>query len=460
MVYWSIGNASSSPAPRNIRWGFLALLLMFMAACSTSKELPSQDLAVLGDLTSETSAGLNIMREDSPGFDADQDVMRFDFCPRPASDTANLRNGAWLAYMASNQYSHLSSFAPNLLELGFGSDGDLFWPVCYRDLKQLRGLEAAQAIPRPIDANVVNGWGVCARDWYETRFLKPGNAPPPGIASAFEHYLVQETSPDSSLQFFTGGSFSANGKSFETGSTQMVWAQHASLPVVVVAFRGTEPSSLKDIAADAMIWKKPLSDHGWTDGWGSVHTGFMRAFLSVTEAVNPTTGRNTDAMVLEKLKEIEGGGDGECTDEHPCMWVTGHSLGAALATLFTSRVLSEMDNGKRWNLKGLYTFGSPRVGNRQFRERFDKAARENGVTVVRFRNEDDIVTRVPRFLYEHVDRLGLLPKRLGTVLFGVEIDEPLIGRAADHEMAKYYTKVKDALDNPENAQLNACLVGG
>ncbi|MCX5893209.1 MAG: lipase family protein, partial [Deltaproteobacteria bacterium] len=61
------------------------------------------------------------------------------------------------------------------------------------------------------------------------------------------------------------------------------------------------------------------------------------------------------------------------------VWFTGHSLGAALATLAASRY------GK---VRGLYTFGSPRVGDLDFKQAFL-------VPTYRFVNHDDLVTRVP-----------------------------------------------------------------
>src|SRR5262249_54451343 len=64
------------------------------------------------------------------------------------------------------------------------------------------------------------------------------------------------------------------------------------------------------------------------------------------------------------------------------VWLTGHSLGAALATLAAARWAA----GHR--VQGLYTFGSPRVGNAAF------AATVPG-PCYRFVNNNDVVTRLP-----------------------------------------------------------------
>ena len=62
------------------------------------------------------------------------------------------------------------------------------------------------------------------------------------------------------------------------------------------------------------------------------------------------------------------------------LWITGHSLGGAMATLCASRL--EEKNPK------LYTYGSPRVGGKEFCQGMD-------VPHWRFVNNNDVVTKVP-----------------------------------------------------------------
>jgi len=101
-------------------------------------------------------------------------------------------------------------------------------------------------------------------------------------------------------------------------------------------------------------WRGTSSSDGWaTDldagrialNWSSsscegceVEKGFNKGYL----AVRPT--------LLENLKSYG------CTD----VTLTGHSLGAALATL------SAWDLGSTYNVLDVYNFGSPRVGNKAF----------------------------------------------------------------------------------------------
>jgi predicted lipase len=80
--------------------------------------------------------------------------------------------------------------------------------------------------------------------------------------------------------------------------------------------------------------------------------------------------------------------------------VTGHSLGAALATLFV------MENAARqtFEIETLCTFASPRVGNLEFARRFDQLP----VNSWRIVNSLDVVPRLPPHIpivleYDHVD---------------------------------------------------------
>ena len=49
------------------------------------------------------------------------------------------------------------------------------------------------------------------------------------------------------------------------------------------------------------------------------------------------------------------------------LWITVHSLGAALATLAVAKLRLEKDEP----VNGLYTFGQPRTGDRDFAKNFN-----------------------------------------------------------------------------------------
>lgn len=142
---------------------------------------------------------------------------------------------------------------------------------------------------------------------------------------------------------------------------------------IVVAFRGTQITRPEDISTDLMFLPVagPYS--------GQVHSGFFYAL----NAVWPDVER---AIALSRT--------------HPkSLWFTGHSLGAALATLAVAK-LRDIDTP----VEGLYTFGQPRTGDRVFARNFNC---DFGKYAFRFVNNNDVVTRIPprELQYSHVGKL-------------------------------------------------------
>jgi hypothetical protein len=186
---------------------------------------------------------------------------------------------------------------------------------------------------------------------------------------------------------------------------------------LIFTFRGTEVNEFADIKADLKFRRVPVtSDHEA----GTVHRGFKSALDVLWDAV------------LEDYNRL-------CEGRHVVF--TGHSLGAAIATLAMSR----LDNYDA----ELYTYGSPRVGDSDFKAvfnfRFDK--------VYRFRNHNDIVTRHPMSFwnYRHVglwfyfDGDGVMVtnpsfwhrlKQFGSGMFEGFMDKK-IDSFADHSVSNY-----------------------
>ena len=137
-----------------------------------------------------------------------------------------------------------------------------------------------------------------------------------------------------------------------------------SMPdAIVLAFRGTQVddfwSSVLDFIVDAQFLPVPDS-HG-----DLVHAGFLAALGEVW----PKTVAHLRAEQARQPRPL---------------WITGHSLGAALATLAAN--LCGDDPSLR--LQGVYTFGSPRAGDAGF-------GASIRVPVFRFRNDSDLVPHIP-----------------------------------------------------------------
>lgn len=138
---------------------------------------------------------------------------------------------------------------------------------------------------------------------------------------------------------------------------------------IILAFRGTEPKKIRDWMSDARIVQV-------SGPFGKVHKGFDRALRAVWSQVQDTIASYRDRA--------------------QSLWITGHSLGGALA-LLAMAYLRDEDRP----VYGLYTFGQPRVGNREFERTFNQDCR--GICF-RFVNNNDVVTRVPlrAMNYSHV----------------------------------------------------------
>ena len=146
----------------------------------------------------------------------------------------------------------------------------------------------------------------------------------------------------------------------DSGDTQMFLAMDRD--VMLVAFRGTEASDVADWITDADI---SLVD-GPLDG--QVHEGFYDALADVWQVLHH------EVRILDP-------------QQRKSLWVTGHSLGGALAALAAARWV---ELGRR--VSGLYTFGQPRTGDAKFRRNFNFALK---ASTFRFVNDNDLVTRVP-----------------------------------------------------------------
>lgn len=143
----------------------------------------------------------------------------------------------------------------------------------------------------------------------------------------------------------------------------------------ILSSREAQPDEIKDLLRDANAWLVP-----WTPG-GQVHKGFAEGFGAVSAQVKAELHRATSSL--------------------PPIF-TGHSLGAALATLAASEVKGAT----------LVTFGSPRVGDASFVATLDSTA------IRRYVDCSDIVTKVPPALpgfYTHCDGELLYIDRNGDV---------------------------------------------
>ncbi|XP_074558925.1 uncharacterized protein LOC141814866 isoform X3 [Curcuma longa] len=160
---------------------------------------------------------------------------------------------------------------------------------------------------------------------------------------------------------------------------------------LVVAFRGTEQSKWKDLRTDLMLLPVGLNPERLSGDFKQevqVHSGFLSAYDSVKNRI----------MMLIKLS-IGSEPEDDLSVPTWQVYVTGHSLGGALATLLALELsLSQMAKLGKISVT-MYNFGSPRVGNRRFAELYNKKVKDSWRVV----NHRDIIPTVPRLMgYCHV----------------------------------------------------------
>ena len=161
-------------------------------------------------------------------------------------------------------------------------------------------------------------------------------------------------------------------KTFNKNGSQAFLAKNDEF--AVLAFRGTQPDKWEDIRTDIRILKLRTVD-------GRVHIGFKSAFDDVKDAITEELRKHLGKMPL---------------------YITGHSLGAALATVATQEIEEEFND----LVAACYTFGSPRVGD----GKYEKAIK---VPFYRIVNSTDIVTLLPFLLgsFVHVGDTRYLSRR-------------------------------------------------
>jgi pimeloyl-ACP methyl ester carboxylesterase len=162
--------------------------------------------------------------------------------------------------------------------------------------------------------------------------------------------------------------------------------------VSVIAFRGTD---------DVPDWVANLKTLAVSTPNGRVHRGFDNAYQSVSGQIHRLLkGKRLDDKV----------------------WVTGHSLGGALAVLCAY----DLESGQNRSIQGLITFGQPMVGRNDFADHINSILDGKYAHLV---NESDVVPRIPPS-YRHC---GSLVWYTDDMIRRSETRERLFAAAGDDE---------------------------
>ncbi|CAK9862890.1 unnamed protein product [Sphagnum jensenii] len=196
-----------------------------------------------------------------------------------------------------------------------------------------------------------------------------------------EYASAVYTIDDSSLLFWTCSRCQGVTKGFKI-HTLVVDIQHClqafvgvaeNLNAIVIAFRGTQMTSMQNWAEDLYFKQLDVKYPGVTDAM--VHKGFYAAYHNtslhdyIVAAVQTVQRERNDLRIL----------------------VTGHSMGGAMASFCA------LDLTTNYGVRNIqvYTFGQPRIGNPAFAAYYS----ENVPLTIRVTHAHDVVPHLPPYYF-------------------------------------------------------------
>jgi len=168
-------------------------------------------------------------------------------------------------------------------------------------------------------------------------------------------YLIYIKDPDFISDTLEKATF-RNTRFFDVNGTFAFLAENDNH--IILVFRGSETGNRQDYLTDARIVQKPFGARG------TAHGGFIKALAEVETDIN---------QAIEKIQK----------DKKRPLWIAGHSLGGALATLYGIKYPE--------GVSGIYTFGAPRIGGKKFA----KNANQTSPSLYRVVHDNDLIPRLP-----------------------------------------------------------------
>jgi pimeloyl-ACP methyl ester carboxylesterase len=151
---------------------------------------------------------------------------------------------------------------------------------------------------------------------------------------------------------------------FAEGAMAGCWVGTSDRRLWVLVFQGTNGAEDWRVNFDVIREKHPL---------GMVHRGFWSAYQSLRRAM---------------LAPLQTWNKPWFGFNRPQIWIAGHSLGGALATLATV----DLTDDPRFRIQGTMTFGQPMLFNAAAAAQFDRRFSSSTIRVI---NGSDPVSRIP-----------------------------------------------------------------
>lgn len=167
--------------------------------------------------------------------------------------------------------------------------------------------------------------------------------------------------------------------------------------LAILCFRGTEPTNLIDWFTNASLRQVKFRSTGY------VHDGFYRNVRATWRDIIGQLERARQGKPLGEKSgnghddgaygDGEGDGEGAELNKLEALYITGHSLGGAMAVIAAALLFEDLARPQLSQLvRGIYTFGQPMVGDELFASR---AQERFGNIVFRHVFSQDVVPRLP-----------------------------------------------------------------
>ncbi|MEL6601963.1 MAG: lipase family protein [Cyanobacteria bacterium J06614_10] len=222
-------------------------------------------------------------------------------------------------------------------------------------------------------AEVVNRWGTALEKYNKAQYHNPSELMPPAKASQ----QVTGKGRSDTIRRTKDSFIRRNFRYFNNRGRDTQAYMFRTDDFMVLAFRGSQEPKDWLTNVTTQLRNFTIRKDGVTSissYKGRVHTGFFLAWSIIEKSVLAQIARWQQDLA-ERGQSL------------PPLYITGHSLGGALATMAAAAL---SDNGVA--VAGVYTFGQPRVGDRTFASQLNTHIKGK---VFRFVNNNDIVPHVP-----------------------------------------------------------------
>ncbi|SPO26013.1 uncharacterized protein UTRI_02287 [Ustilago trichophora] len=213
------------------------------------------------------------------------------------------------------------------------------------------------------------------------------------------------------------------------------------------SLQGTDPVEFKEWAIDFTF--DYTDGRGWLPGFTKVHAGFYNQIFP--QKLNHATGAfliPRSALLSARLSADPY----DLVQDHVNLYVTGHSLGAALASVFYSRAIASPkdfglneEGGQQVFVRDAYCFGTPILGDPDCISAFNQAVHERDLDHPQaLWRSQTAVTLSPRYSsqhYSHLERGGEGPEVTLPPIFWLLERLPIIRRVVAHMPSSYWDRL-------------------